>query len=441
MVTAIVGRSFLAYYNQKYHTDLSAKAFFEQVYFPLFFDHSKFLIDGGNTALTNPKVPKGKSLSPEQRQERFQKLIQNIESGFLDTRTTLDFSASEAEKFATTSGQVTDLKPSLDGDTAYLSWIGNGFGIGVSGGYILLIDNPVILDALFVGWQHYRDFLNDPAYDGLPGNKIHRWNGRWLCHMLNENFRHYSPLREYPVTAFEPQPDKTIEIKSQSWLNVLLNVARQIQIDGIIAYIYMMGKTNLTYGFIPLNLCQLQRPEQVYIKLFGEGEYQNDRDKLRTLYGTAKSFQRICEMGAIGVSALEPKGLRDIMQGGKAKPTDEITFKAYITWLIAMLNNNDSWDNAGEAAVLLLRYETTTKRSKDLSTGQEHQVATVLEASTKQQFINALAKIMLKADEPMLAEMEELGKRIHHMPNDNFAYFQALIRLRYVRSSRDNTQQ
>ena len=44
MITVNIGRTFLKAYNRKYEKELSAKEFFEEEYFELFFNHQKYLI-------------------------------------------------------------------------------------------------------------------------------------------------------------------------------------------------------------------------------------------------------------------------------------------------------------------------------------------------------------------------------------------------------------
>ncbi len=451
MIAATIGRKFLAQYNQQNRTDLSAKAFFETICFPLFYGHPKYLQWVGNSPFVQMKKnQKPHLLTTAERLEKLENLAQKIDDGDVDASTAIGYPASEASEFATTSGQVTDLAMAHDEETVYCSWIGGGFGVGVAGGtgQILLFDQPDILNALFDGWQHYRDFLNDPAYDNLPGNKINSWNGQWLSHAMGERYKPHSPLRDFTEQAFVSDPNKEIEIKPQSWLTVLLAIANRLPLDSLMVYIYKMGQTNSTYGFIPFQLDQLQRPEQLYIKLFGDGDYQRDKTVIRTIYGTAQSFQRICQMGAIGVSALEPKGLRDVMVLRQENPrkikystANEIPFNVYQTWLLAMLNTTttDVWDNACQAADLLLRYETFTKPkandNKDLSTNRNNEVDAVLSASSREKFMTALVPIMKESDASMKDELEVFALQVHRLPRDNFSYFMTLVKLRYAKLS------
>ena len=60
------------------------------------------------------------------------------------------------------------------------------------------------------------------------------------------------------------------------------------------------------------------------------------------LFGTAYGFLRSCQMGMIGVSALEPKGLKEYMMKGKIPVYDaeneekRINFYTYIIWILAV---------------------------------------------------------------------------------------------------------
>lgn len=442
MITATIGRKFLAQYNQQRGSNISAKEFFEAVFLSRFYDHPKYMMDGGNTALTNPKIPKGTSPTPEQRQARMTKLVANIESGYLDTRTTLDFPASTEKEFGTTSGQLSDVTLAQDENTAYYSWIGAGFGIGVAGGQVILFDQPDILNALFDGWQLYREDLNDPIYNDLSGNQVNTWNGQWLAHRFGRNYMAYNVRQNFK--PYERQPDKSLRVGSQTWLKILLGIARTLPTAQLTGYVYKLGQTNSTYGFIPFDLPKIKQPAELYEKLFGDYAYQRDAAKIESLYGSARSFQFACQRGAIGIAALEPKGLRDLIPSvrGEAKSfkydtaneENQVTFNTYITWLLAMLNNDEFWDEAGQAANLFLRYEQGAGK---LKADRGNQVDKVRNAPGKRQFLDALVALMENASVEQLADLESFAEKIHKLPNDNFPYFQTLIRLRYARQSRE----
>lgn len=70
----------------------------------------------------------------------------------------------------------------------------------------------------------------------------------------------------------------------------------------------------------------------------------------------------------IGVSALEPKGLKEYMMKGKIPVYDaeneekRINFYTYIIWILAMLNNEDLWEKSREIAQMLHTYVLGDKK-------------------------------------------------------------------------------
>jgi len=81
MVTSTIGNIFVKAYNEKFGTDYDAKGFFMEIFYPLFFDHPKYMMTAGNSPLENPKIKwddmlKGKFPyeTQEQRQVRLNKL-------------------------------------------------------------------------------------------------------------------------------------------------------------------------------------------------------------------------------------------------------------------------------------------------------------------------------------------------------------------------------
>ena len=130
------------------------------------------------------------------------------------------------------------------------------------------------------------------------------------------------------------------------------------------------------------------------------------------------------------------------MQGGKSKPTDAITFKAYITWLLAMLNKDEMWEEAGQAADLLIAYERESskrKGQKDLNTGRGVQIDQLRNAAGQRAFLNGLVPIMEDATDEVKPKLAAFAKAINAMPSDNFAYYHTLIKLRYAERANLNS--
>lgn len=428
MITSNIGKIFLDAYNEKYGTSYDARTFFLEQFYPLFFDQNKYMMTAGNSPLENPKLSwddmiKGKKPfeTPEQRKIRFEKLIKKIEESEADASIARGYASLDVA--ATTSGQVTDLKLPNSQEEIYASWIGDALGIGVQGGFSILFSNKEILLDIFEGWKLYRTSLNETTM--LKGNQINTWNGQWLSH-------YYDP-REYdadmPLAGYSPyntNKDGIINIDTQTWTKILIGISKKYRNAQILGYIYSIGQTNTTIGFIPFNLNQIRRPIHLYEKIFGMSNCKN----AESLWGTAIGFKTACTYGAIGIKAMEPKGLRDYVYKGKqpkAHNYDNINYNVYIIWIYAMLNNDELWEKSQELAELL--NEASSDKDKSISTKRKNLVETMLNATNKKQFIAAAAEVVSFIGK--IDEFKGIVKEIHGMPTDNVPYFLTLLRFQY----------
>lgn len=435
MITSNIGKIFLDAYNEKYGTSYDARTFFLEQFYPLFFDQNKYMMTAGNSPLENPKLSwddmiKGKKPfeTSEQRKIRFEKLIKKIEESEADASIARGYASLDVT--ATTSGQVTDLKLPNSQEEIYTSWIGDALGIGVQGGFSILFSNKEILLDIFEGWKLYRTSLNETTM--LKGNQINTWNGQWLSH-------YYDP-REYnadmPLAGYNPfnvNKDGIISIDTQTWTKILIGISKKYRNAQILGYIYSIGQTNTTIGFIPFDLTQIRRPIHLYEKIFGMSNGRN----AESLWGTAIGFKTACTYGAIGIKAMEPKGLRDYVysKGDKVpkqpktpKNEDEqINFNVYKIWILAMLNNDELWEKSQELAELL--NEASSDKDKSISTKRKNLVETMLNATNKKQFIAAAAEVVSFIGK--IDEFKGIVKEIHGMPTDNVPYFLTLLRFQY----------
>lgn len=435
MITSNIGKIFLDAYNEKYGTSYDARTFFLEQFYPLFFDQNKYMMTAGNSPLENPKLSwddmiKGKKPfeTPEQRKIRFEKLIKKIEESEADASIARGYASLDVT--ATTSGQVTDLKLPNSQEEIYTSWIGDALGIGVQGGFSILFSKKEILLDIFEGWKLYRKCLNETSM--LNGNQINTWNGQWLSH-------YYDP-REYnadmPLAGYNPfnvNKDGIISIDTQTWTKILIGISKKYRNAQILGYIYSIGQTNTTIGFIPFDLTQIRRPIHLYEKIFGMSNGRN----AESLWGTAIGFKTACTYGAIGIKAMEPKGLRDyVYSKGDKEPKlpktpknedEQINFNVYKIWILAMLNNDELWEKSQELAELL--NEASSDKDKSISTKRKNLVETVLNATNKKQFIAAAAEVVSFIGK--IDEFKGIVKEIHGMPTDNVPYFLTLLRFQY----------
>lgn len=431
MITSVIGRIFLRAYNERAHTNLNAKSFFVEKYYPLFFDSNKYMQWVQNSPFVQMKKgQKVDTLTSDERKEKLDELIRKIEGGARDASVAIGYSASEEKEFATTSGQVSNIPINMTDEDIYLSWIGASLGVGVQGGYSILFNDPRILLAIFDGWRLYRKALDNMP--DLKGNQISSWNGQWLAHRFDYDFDPDRPMADFNYSSLSK--DGKIEVKVASWTSVLIHIASVIRNHNELGYVYNLGQMNTTIGFIPFNLAQIRAPKELYERFFG----MDDSKKAEAFWGTAFGFEKACSAGVIGLKALEPKGLREYMEEAKipkAKDIHEIKFNTYKTWIMAMLNNEDLWSKAEEFAHVLHGYALSSERGK---TDKSNKVKDLLESNNKKQFIDTLTSIV-----PDLIDKEtvkEMARTLNSMAADNVPYFLTLIRFHYATMTNENNK-
>lgn len=422
MIATDIGKIFLKAYNEKNKTVYTPKEFFVEIYFKLFFDHDKYMQWVTNSPFVQG-IKKGVTPTAEERLEKLNKLAEKISNNDADASIAIGFPSLDIT--ATTSGQITNMNLPLGEDDVYLSWIGGGLGIGVQSGLSMLFDNKQILLDLFDGWQLYRDLLNETPQ--LRGNQINTWNGQWLAHRYGTSYDSRKPTASFdPISAMK---SGDMEVSTQSWTKVLYGIACTYGQTTEIAYIYSLGQTNITVGFIPFNLPQIRKPHELYEKYFGTSK----SDQVTQLFGSATGFTQICQMGAVGINAMEPKGFRDSMIKGIIPKYDEnnvekkINYYTYQIWLLAMLNNEQLWVKSQHIAAILNTYSKSDTNAKKV---KSQEVTNLLGAVNKKQFIDGLTLIVKGNQE--VEQLEEIAKLINELPIDNVPYFLTLIRFQYA---------
>ncbi len=432
MITAVVGRTFLEAFNGKYSEDLSPKEFFENEYFPLFYDHPKYMQWVTNSPFVQMKKgQKPHLLSAEDRQEKLFNLYEKVENEVPDASFALGFPASEAKEYASTSGQVSDLQIPAGEDEIYLSWIGSGLGLGVAGGYTLLFDHPEITLQTYEGWKVYRKYLNDKSLDKLRGNQINTWNGQWLSYSLKSE-----PQVEFDFGSLTNEgifkvDSSLAEAVTVNWSQLFFSLSQKYPYEEMTAYVYGFGQTNKTIGFIPFQLKSGTKIKNVYNQLFGESYFINKRD-FESLFGM--HIKRACELGSIGLQSLRPESLKKYMTDSKSLPfkndEDLIHYQAYKTWLVAMLTRNkeEITDYTLELARTILKYRTEgTKLDRKTLIEKE-----LFASTSKKGFIEALTKMIKDLDGEELIKIKKLKDEVHLMTNEEYSYFCTLLKFDYT---------
>ena len=245
MYHALVGKRFVESFNHKESTNHSAKSFFDEVFFPLFFSGSKHLLYVNNSPTTQGAT---KNLPI---QELLSKIHEKVDQGSRDASMFIGAAASDPTQ--TTSGQVTGIAFDISEEEVYASWIGFGLGVTVEGGLSLLFDSEEVNFALFEGWQGYRNFLNETS--DLKGNQINTWNGQWLTFRLGNNW--------HPDYLYKPVSDGK-QLLTQSWTTLLFSLANQFPKTSLGGYVYAFGQMNRTVGFIRLELPKVRSLSDIY---------------------------------------------------------------------------------------------------------------------------------------------------------------------------------
>jgi len=430
MITAVVGKTFLEAYNNKYDKSLTPKDFFVEEYFELFYNHPKYMQWVTNSPFVQMKAgQKVYSLTREDRLEKLNSLHEKVNSELPDASFALGFPASEAKEFASTSGLVSDITIPSNETEIYLSWIGSGLGIGVAGGYTLLFDDPQITLQTYEGWKVYRKYLNDPTLEKLRGNQIGTWNGQWLTYSLSEDFDNnfdFSILVDKKIFSIDSEEANTI-----NWSRLFFSLSQLYPDKLLTAYIYGFGQTNKTIGFIPFQLKSGTQIKHVYKTLFGNDSIIPKND-FESLFGM--HIKRACEMGSIGLRTLRPEALTKYMNGSNnlsfKKEEDKINYYVFKTWLITMLSKNkeELIEYTPELAKVILKYRNSGKGTSHITFVEKE----LWGSRTKKGFIENLTIMVKDLELDDLIAIKNLKNEIHLMTNEEFGYFATLLKFDYA---------
>lgn len=432
MYSAYIGRRILERYNIRNGTDYEPRTFFDEVFFPLFFDDERYLMWVNNSKF-DQKSKQKKAGDPAERREALASFHADA-AVLTEPHGHLLLGGYARELDAPTSGQVTAIAVPVATDDVYLSWMGAASGIGVAGGFSILLDHPTILDALLEGWDAYRSWLTmNPS---TKPQQIDSWNGWWLMHRLHPDFDTEDPLVDFMPGIKAATLGWTHQLETPPWGQVMFALARVAGGKPLTAYVYTFGNTNKTIGFIRLDLPQVSSLPALYERLFGFSGGLN-RSAIEIMWDTEMGFTRACEQGYIGTQAMEPRALRKYMPDHRSpgilpKPpkgeADAITFRIYQTWIIAMLNNEQLLALAGDAARALSEHAGSAKRA--LAT-QKRAVENVLSASTRTAFVEGLTSI-LEEDCTHASLFDTLVTQVVKMPSSDFPLLMTLLRFKYA---------
>ncbi len=433
MYTSYIGKKFLTIYNQKENQNLTAQEFFCKIMFPLFFDDEKHLMHVGNSPFFQKVSEKNLETGLTKSQIQLFKLQRDIQNDTPNMGIFVGFAAKDIE--GTTSGQLTDMDFRIDSEEMYASWIGEALGIGVSGGFVMLLDQEEILWNLFQGWTHYRNYLKQTPH--IKDKQIETWNGNWICHRLPQKETSGDPCDGISLNTTEVQGKNAIATKE--WAQLILVLAKKYPGCMMTSYAYNLSQTNTTLGFINLHLPQIKSMYELLDKIFLNGQESVLKDSQIQQLQPFYHFKEACKLGTIGLKALEPDKLRDYMpigsipysKGKYFKLEDESSnniYQLYKLWIIAMLNKTELLQIAGDVAKALLEFESQDSRGK---TEHKRIAEELRSASHIKIFIDKMTEVLSRT--PQHAELfKSVVEQVLKMPSDNFPLFITLVRFEYA---------
>lgn len=424
MVTSVIGKIFLKAYNETNNTDYAPKEFFLDIYYPLFFGQEKYLMATGNSPFENPKISWKDVISgkkpfetAERRTERLEEFVEKIDSGIADASIAVGYKAEGYT--ATTSGQTCIHNHKMKKDDAYLSWIGAGLGIRI-GGAIILFDKPQLLLDIAEGWGKYRELIN--SRPNLGGNKIEAWNAIWINRKY-EQIDHSLDLNQYIK-----ENNDSIELKTISWVQLFIHICKHFKDPKMMGYFYDLGKTNKTFGFVPIVLSSIRKSYEFTNQIFRDYD-SIILDELFQSWKTEYGLDIACRRGVIGLYAMEPKDLWSYLYSNKKSPKkkDKIELLTYQNWLLAMLNNKQLWEKSMHVAELLHAYRQG--QSKD-RTNRDNALKELLSHPYQSSFMRNISKILEEIEDKK--DLMEICRIINSMPSDSVPYFVSLIKIHYI---------
>lgn len=424
MNIAAYGRRLVERYNAGANTRHTARTFFDEVFYPLVYDHAKPLQSVTNSPFFVLFRKSKEPVTAARRREALGRLHAKIDTTAPDGSFVVGYPACGAE--AVTSGQVGLLSPPTLPEDAYATWIGAALGLTISGGQTLLFDDDELLWMTFEGWSRYRAFINHPPAPNIKGMEINVWNAWWLAHRLSGSYDAGEALPPYQVNK------DSDALATMEWAALVLALARRRPGQTLTAYVFMLDKTNTTVGFLPLRLPEIARLYAVFDQYFANEAGLNDT-AFQRLYRTDAAFRAACERGAIGLQALPPSGLDKYLHAradkapsyGGLGPADYIL---YLTWILAMLGpqHEDLYRLSEETAQYLGAFARQTR-----GTERNNLVSELLRQPHKSGFMKKLADIVEKEAEAY-AHLEPLFRRVYAMPAEQLTLFLTLIRFHHA---------
>jgi hypothetical protein len=201
---------------------------------------------------------------------------------------------------------------------------------------------------------------------------------------------------------------------------VLFKLSNGCTNDEITGFVASYGKQNKTFGFYQFQLSKARTIKAYYKKLFGELALINDAQEYELLFGL--KFYKACRYGSIGLHALQPTDLFDDISSEKLKI---IKYRTYKTWLLAMINKEETLEITGTIAKKLHLYKEGSKGT------DRRAIIEKLFNSNKREFLIHWDEIVKNTEKNSRDELKKISDTVYFMPKEDYGYFIALLKLEY----------
>lgn len=451
-----IGRRLLALYNEDKTRKLSAKEFFDEVMFPVFFDVEEdplHLMQVDNSSFFQSFSEKerieGRTLG-SQKHKRHHEWVAEVEAGKKPISGSIAVGFPASGPSQNSAGQVSGVKQLLNAETVALTWIGAACGVGLNSDGSILIDNSQILEYIFKGWAYYRRFLNENTT--FKGRQIETWNGLWLVYglgapNLEESYcRVIDKLTEHQGVTAKKESNLA---KRPDWFRVFFSLAQITNLPArmhIHAYNYA-PKGNTTLGFLTLELEPIKNLSAVFSRLLedafaGKYSFSASQAELRKIFKAHYSLSDMVALGGISIRTLRPAKVEAFMKVNKPQKTDDNPLYSILikSWIIAMLNNDQLADLARDLGLALRDIEINSRENATTK------IEALLNASSKTAFIVAANELkehkgVIDAKEPAKKEMLDAAVQVlkraedaaqRQIPIDQLPLFRALAKSDYL---------
>ena len=424
MYHSVIGKRLVDCINRRDGTAYTVREFFDTVYVPLFFGKAPMLQYVNNSPF-DQALGKQKKLLTE---ELIKSCLGEVHGKAKNSEPDGSFflGGPSAKKEDGTSGQVTAMRIPVLEEDIYASWIGAALGLTVQGGMILLVDADDVLLTTYDGWKEYRTQLEQTST--LKPLQINAWNGQWLVGKFLDNSW---------GLAWQPTLDKdNAALTTQKWVQLIFALSRhykETEVRRLTAYVYSLGQSNTTLGFVRLNIAEAEYLVNLHQRLFTVPEGMEAADFER-LYDTAESFRFACGRTEIGLSALKPQ---DVFRGEKGVPAapksteseKRLAFDTYQTWIVAMLKNEELLTRAEEMAAALYQFQQQDQQR--LTTKKGEMVEKLIKTRSWKDFVEELTEI-LNENEGHSELFNRVVSDLATLTSDKVPLFLTLLRFKYA---------